>query len=155
MRILLCLLLCCAAFACAKPAEETYVEHTSAAGKHGYMDATVYCLREGVLSETQKQLPWQTNMESYALSFVLDDPNVQYSVRMTGEQAAVDVASFPAQPNAASEAAAIAGIVNTMLAFPKVESVLLTFDGNAMDALPHGTATRATFSQPIHMDASE
>lgn len=155
MRILLCLLLCCASLACAKPTKETIVEHAPDAGSSGYMAATVYCLRNGVLSETQKQLPWQTDMERYALSFVLDDPHVQYSVRLTNGQATVDIASFPPQSDADAEAAAVLGVVNTMLAFSNVESVQLTFDGESLRALPHGTAVDLAFSEPIRMDAGE
>lgn len=155
MRILLCLLFCCTSLACARPANTTAVEHTAESGSHGYMDATVYSLCAGTLTETQKRLPWQTDMEGYALSFVLDDPAVQYEIKKQNGLATADIASFPAWDNAALEAAAVAGVVNTLLAFPDVESVLLTFDGKPIPALPHGTATDAAFSAPIRMDANE
>lgn len=148
-------LLCCLLLACAPAVQETDVdvEHTQSAGARGYMEATLFCPgADGRLKTEHKLLPWQSNMEGYALSFVLSDPAVTYSVATENGLAHVDVQSFPEHENAAAEAAAVAGIVQTMLAFPNVNEVALTFDGEMLDSLPHGAAVEGIFSEPIVMD---
>lgn len=153
MRSLFFLLVfCCLSAACSLPAQETATEHTREAGRHGYAEATIYCVNGDSVTSTQKRLPLQSNMESYALSFVMEDSAVRYSVKADGDLADVDITSFPAFENAGSENAAVAGIVNTMLAFPYIDAVTLRFDGKQIAALPHGTTVDTVFSEPIDID---
>lgn len=140
--------------ACNDANTDATLEHGSEAGAHGYRDTTVFCVNaDGLLIEAQKKLPWQTGMESYALSFVLENAKTQYSVTHSGSRATVDITDFPAFPTQATEAAAIAGIVNTMLAFSDANEVTLTFRGESVETLPHGTQANTIFTEPIMVDA--
>ncbi len=137
--------------ACAAPAEDAFIEHGPDAGVHGYCETTVFCAGpDGSLSEIKKQLPWQTGMEDYALSFVLSDPDTQFITKRIDERVTVNITNFPLYSAPTMEAAAIAGIVNTMLSFPNTEAVTLIFQGNTVETLPQGTQVNTVFTSCIH-----
>ena len=135
---------------CAPEETAAFAEHAQNAGMAHALDVTVYEPREdGTILTKSKRLPWQADMEEYVLSFVLPAPDVRYACRCENGLAYVDIAGFPTYADARAEGAALAAVVNTLLALKHIERVELTFDGETIPTLPHGTRVNSAFSCQI------
>ena len=132
---------------CAAQSAMTVAEHSSSASMQSALATVVYHPQaDGSITAEPKTLPWESDMGSYALSFVLDDDGVSYRCRTEGATIHADIQRFPVFDDAAIEQAAVISVVNTLAALPGVEQVALTFDGERLAALKHGTPVNELFS---------
>ncbi len=138
-----------------KPAMAEAVEHSEFASMESALATTLY-LPDGAggLITEEKRLPWEMNMGNYALSFLFPDGQVSYSCRSEGHRMEVDLMRFPSFDTAEVEQAAVASVINTLLALPGVEEIALTFDGETLAALKNGTPVNQVFTELVETASS-
>lgn len=126
------------------------VEHTETASMASALTLKVY-LPDGTggLTVTEKLLPWETNMELYALSFLPDEFTGNCDLHLSDGTATLNLVSFPLFDSEETECAAIASLVNTMLSLPSIDAIELRFDGQCIDLLENGMFVSEPFTELI------
>ncbi|MBQ3108260.1 MAG: GerMN domain-containing protein [Clostridia bacterium] len=112
---------------------------------------------EGFIVPVMKLLPWEEGIGKAALSHLIGTEENQREASAKGlntllpagveltlrigddKTATLNIIGLPEYPDAASEAAMVTGVAQTLLEFASIDRVQFLFDGEAQDALPQGT----------------
>jgi len=112
---------------------------------------------EGFIVPVMKLLPWEEGIGKAALSHLIGTEEnrreaaakglntllpagVELTLRIGDDKTAtLNIIGLPEYPDAASEAAMVTGVAQTLLEFASIDRVQFLFDGEVQDTLPQGT----------------
>lgn len=154
MKRILCLLALLALLSGCHRKEPLPTEHAAGAAMAHVPEFTLY-LPDGAggLTAQVKRLPMEVQMADAVLALFPETVLSSACCTVAGADATADLTGFVRQPSPALERAALASVVNTLLALPEIERVSLTFDGERVLVLPQGTEAGEVFTRPIETAA--
>lgn len=158
IAVLVCIMVVALPFTSCKKEEPLDVWDEDVAASAGYRRTVLYYVTdEGFTVPIMKLLPWEEGIGKAAVSQLVGTEvnnisasrmglntvlpeGVELQLRINDEGVAtLDIANLPEMENVMEEQVMVTAVACTLLEFPTISSVRLTFDGEKINKLPHGT----------------